>query len=64
MRHRTTRHEDFQPWETHAVAKFLPDKEDNNDEDYHVVTEKADVAMEEAAPPPGAGICPQSTRRS
>jgi hypothetical protein len=28
-----------------------PDEEDEDDEDYHVIKEEADVAMEDAAPP-------------
>jgi hypothetical protein len=35
-----------------------PDEEDKDDKDYHVVREEAAVAMEDAAPPPGAGDLP------
>jgi hypothetical protein len=31
---------------------------DEEDEDYHVVREEADVAMEDATPPSGAGDLP------
>jgi hypothetical protein len=32
-----------------------PDEEDEDDKDYHIVKEEVDLAMEDAAPPPGAG---------
>jgi hypothetical protein len=38
--------------------RVAPNKEDEDDEDYHIVKEEADVAMEEAAPPPGIGDVP------
>jgi hypothetical protein len=50
---RTTRHEDLQSWEAHPFAEFLPDEEDEDDENYHVVKEEA---MEDV--PPGAGYLP------
>jgi hypothetical protein len=34
------------------------DEEDEDDKDYHVIKEEADVAMEDAAPPPSAGDLP------
>jgi hypothetical protein len=55
----TTRHHDYQSWESYDVAESpLPDEEDKDDEDYHVVKDEADVAMEDAAPPPGSGDLP------
>jgi hypothetical protein len=56
-RHRITRHHDYQPWESYNIAGS-PDKEDKDNKDYHVVKEEADVAMEDAAPPQGAGVLP------
>jgi hypothetical protein len=35
-----------------------PDEKDEDDKDYHVIREKAIVAMEAAAPPPGARDLP------
>jgi hypothetical protein len=56
---RTTRHEDYQPWEAHEVAELPPsNEEDEENEDYHVVRKEAAVAMEDATPPLGAGDLP------
>jgi hypothetical protein len=65
VRCRGTRHHDYQSWKSYDVAEFPPpDEEDEDDEDYHVVKEEADVAMEDATPPPGARDLPQGIRRS
>jgi hypothetical protein len=59
VRCRSTRHHDYQPWKSYDVAEFPPpDEEDENDEDYHVIKEEVDVAMEDATPPPGARDLP------
>jgi hypothetical protein len=58
-RRRSTRHHDFQPWESYDIVESpSPDEEDEDDEDYNVVKEEADVAMEDAAPPPSDGDLP------
>jgi hypothetical protein len=41
-------------WEAYAVDEFPSprlDEEDEDDEDYNIVKEEADEAMEDAAPP-------------
>jgi hypothetical protein len=38
--------------------RVSPDEEDEDDDDYHIVKKEADVAMEDAAPPLGAGDLP------
>jgi hypothetical protein len=61
VRRRSTRHHDYYPWESYDVADSpspLPDEEDKDDEDYHVIKKEADVAMEDIALPPGAGDLP------
>jgi hypothetical protein len=39
-------------------GRVPPDEEDEDDKNYHVVKEEADMAMEDTAPPPGTGDLP------
>jgi hypothetical protein len=49
-RRRSTFHNKYQPWDVY------PDKEDD---DYHIVKEEADEAMEDAAPPGAEDLPPE-----
>jgi hypothetical protein len=49
-RRRSTFHSEYQPWDVY------PDKEDD---DYHIVKEEADKAIEDAAPPGAEDLPPE-----